>query len=162
MNDTKNTIDHWWACAWTEDDETLLGAKLGDAGSQAVWEGYALLLAISTWQDKLENLRCTIELRGDALGVLQAVLARRGCCPEVNLIVAEIQLLLGRSMHDLFAIHIWSEDNTLADQLSRIPEGASIPDECPESRRHQVKRRRWCSLRHSIVREVNAELRVLE
>ena len=78
-----------------------------------------------------------------SLGVLQAVLARRARCPAVNAIIAEIQLLLGRSMFDLSAAHVWSEQNETADALSRLAEGAKVPRECRTSEQWTAKRRQW-------------------
>ena len=123
-------ISHYLHVEWTSADEAALGAWRGDAGSQAIWEAYALLIAVNTWRDALVQMYGTIELRGDAQGVLQAVLARRARCPAVNLVVAEVQLVLGASMHDVFAAHVWSEDNDVADDLSRLAEGAALPPAC--------------------------------
>ena len=76
------------ATAWTKEDEKLLGATCGDPASQAVWETYALLLAIDAWSSELSRHGGTLELRGDAQGVLQAVLRRRAKSPVINLLVA--------------------------------------------------------------------------
>ena len=102
-----------------------------------------LLIAVSTWGELLAEARCTLELRGDALGVLQAVLSRRARCPAVNSIIAEVQLLLGKSMFDLFAAHVWSEENEVADALSRLSEGALFPQECSAAKKCPAKRRTW-------------------
>ena len=85
----------------------------------------------------------TLELRGDAQGVLQAVLARRARCPSVNLIVAEIQLVLGASMFDMFAAQVWSEDNDVADALSRLAEGAVMPLACRTAQAWPAARNVW-------------------
>ena len=118
---------HYATFLWTAEDEELLQAKRGDPGSQAVWETYALLLAIEAWDNVLARRFGTLELRGDAQGILQAVLKKRARSPVINVLVAEIQLCLAKSMHDIFGSHIWSEDNEWADQLSRLGEGAVMP-----------------------------------
>ena len=133
----------WWATAWTDDDEKVLKATRGKPEHQATWECYALVLAISTWSKDLEAAGCQLELRGDAQGVLQAVLARRGRSPIINSMVAETQLLLGRTMLDMYAVHVWSEDNEVADALSRLTEGAVRPDSCLKEKENKVKRRQW-------------------
>ena len=104
------------------------------------------MLAISTWIESLPLARCRLELRGDAQGVLQAILARRGKCATINRIIAEIQLLLGESMYDIYAAHVWSEDNDRADKLSRVPEGAAIPRDCSKVVFSPVVRRPWTFL----------------
>lgn len=89
-----------------------------------------LLLAISTWQQTLIDVPGAMHVIGDAEGVLRAVLARRAKAPTINKLVMEIQLVLGPSMQGLYATHIWSEDNEIADQLSRRAEGADLPASC--------------------------------
>ena len=121
------TPTRYMATAWSEEDEKLLRARRGDPGSQAVWETYALLLAIEAWACLLSRRFGTLELRGDAQGVLQAILKRRAKSPIINLLVAEIQLCLAASMFDIFGAHVWSEDNGWADDLSRLEEGATLP-----------------------------------
>jgi len=112
---------------WTADDEALLRAKRGDPGSQATWETYALLLAVEAWASVLARRFGTLELRGDAQGILQAVLKKRARSPIINILVAELQLCLASSMFDIFGSHVWSEDNEWADDLSRLGEGATLP-----------------------------------
>ena len=92
-----------------------------------MWETYALLLAVHSWTSILSRRFGTLELRGDAQGILQAVLKRRARSPIINLLVAEIQLCLAASMFDIFGAHVWSEDNGWADDLSRLEEGATLP-----------------------------------
>ena len=77
---------------------------------------------------------------GDAEGVLRAVLARRAKAPTINKLVMEIQLALGPSMQDLHATHIWSEDNGVADQLTRRAEGADLPASCASASEVAVRR----------------------
>ena len=54
---------------------------------------------------------------------------RRAREPRLNQIVAEIQLYLGEGIHDVSAVHFWSEDNAVCDALSRLGEGAALPQE---------------------------------
>ena len=68
---------------------------------------------------------------GDALGVLQAVLAKRARCPDINMQIAEMNLILAATPHELTAAHVWSEENALADALSRLQEtGDELPALC--------------------------------
>ena len=67
--------------------------------------------------------------------MLQGVLARRETCPRVNLVVAEIQLLLNVTDHVLVAEHVWSERNEICDALSRGAEGKERPSAVSEAAR---------------------------
>ena len=148
--DSSSNPERYMSVTWTTDDEHLLKATRGDPASQAIWEAYAMLLAIITWIPHFPLGRCKLQLRGDALGVLQAVLARRAKCPQINRIIAETQLALGSTMYDLFASHIWSEHNDIADDLSRLNEGASVPDKCAEAVCDEVHRPTWTFLTSSL------------
>ena len=47
--------------------------------------------------------------------------------PVINAIFMELALLFAPKGAELSAMHIWSENNTLADTLSRLAEGAVLP-----------------------------------
>ena len=112
---------------WSQEDHDRLGAEQGKPDFQADWEAYMLLLAVKTWSGRINDHTGNLVFRGDAKGVLQGVLANRARNPRINLIVAEISLVLSGSSHKLTAEHIWSERNTICDELSRAGEGGSIP-----------------------------------
>ena len=126
-------IDRYISLEWRKSDAKRLTAKIADCASQAVWEAYMALIAIFTWRHLLSRAAGTLELIGDAEGVLKAVLARRAKSPVVNSIIMEIQLMLGNTMHDLFASHVWTDDNGVADLLSRLSEGKPLPEECSKA-----------------------------
>ena len=94
-----------------------------------------LFLALQTWIGIVTEVDAAFHVRGDADGVLTAVLAKRAKAPRVNLVVSEINLVLAVSQHELSAEHIYSEHNTVADALSRLSEGEPLPDVC----RHAVE-----------------------
>ena len=64
---------------------------------------------------------------GDALGVLQGAAAFRAQDPVINTIFMELALFFAPKGAELSAMHVWSENNTLADSLSRLAEGAVLP-----------------------------------
>ena len=141
--------DRYVTMTWTSADEKLLAAQRGDPASQAIWEAYAMLLALIVWVPHLPQGRCKLQLRGDAQGVLQSVLVRRAKCPQINKIIAETQLALGATMYDLYAAHVWSEHNEVADCLSRLNEGAEVPDVCAGAICDEVVRPTWAFLGNS-------------
>ena len=117
----------YYYTTWDASDEVATGALKEDPGSQPLWEAYALLLAITTWATFIKDAGGQLGLRGDASGVLQSVVRRKARHPLLNAIVIEAQLELGVGMSDLTAAHYWSEDNGVADDLSRVGEGSAIP-----------------------------------
>ena len=137
-------VTEYVAVQWTASEAKMLGASRAWAGDQPVWEAYMLLVAISTWLEVIVGAGVRLHFRGDAQGVLQGVIARRAKQPVLNAIIGEIQLLLGRSTHDLQATHIWAERNEMADALSRLGQGAALPQFLRESGRAvPAVRREW-------------------
>ena len=124
---------------WRRSDEKVLKATTGDCGSQALWESYSLLIALKTWTHLLTANRAELHLFGDAEGVLRAVLAKRARNAAINLVIAEIGLTLAPTNFDLQAAHLWSEENALADALSRRAEGVEIPAELANAVKDKVR-----------------------
>ena len=50
--------------------------------------------------------------------------------PIINSICMEIALLFAPNGAELEAVHLWSEVNDVADDLSRLAEGAPLPEVC--------------------------------
>ena len=119
---------------WTPEDEQLIAANIGEAGSQAKWEVLAALVATSQWRECLDDWTHLV-LRGDPEGVLREAVKQRGKCPIVNIIVAELGLLWAPTGKELVAEHIWSERNLICDKLSR-GEVTELVAPCMVPRRH--------------------------
>ena len=75
-----------------------------DPAYQAAWEAYALLIALCTWYGYLVQ-GCILEVRGDAQGVLQGVIKGQAKSTSINLLLAEMQLVLAPVNHDMTALH---------------------------------------------------------
>ena len=56
----------FWAHRWTKLHEVILGAKIGDPGSQAIWEAFAMFISIQLWVS--EERPGPIVVVGDAEG----------------------------------------------------------------------------------------------
>ena len=112
-------ISQYWSANWSDADRRAIEADQEDPKDQACWEAFALLLALNTWKELVEDPRASLALRGDAQGVLQDVIAGRAKSPRLNRIIAEMQLVLAPRARDLWAIHWWSERNIMCDNLSR-------------------------------------------
>ena len=131
-------------CAWEDADRQALGAWGKEAKDQPLWEAYMLLIAVAEWTPLLHDGVGKLAIRGDAQGVLQAAIKGRAKLPLLNSIIAEIQLNLAKTKFDLYAVHIWSERNELCDQLSRVMEGASIPEVCAQWQwKPRTRQERW-------------------
>ena len=103
-----------------------------------------LLVALEEWKGKFHEGIGKLSIVGDAQGVLQAAIKGRAKLPKLNEVIAEIQLQLSHTKYDLTATHIWSEKNAVCDQLSRLSEGASLPEECLRWRRSpRLHRGQW-------------------
>ena len=103
--------------AWTAEDCALLHAVVGDPGSQAIWEAFMFLLAVRQWLNLATRGRLTV--RCDAEGVLLDLVQMRAKSAAINEIAKELALLLAPMGRELVGIHLWSENNELADALSR-------------------------------------------
>ena len=149
-NDEMKVIS-FWRTTWTAADNQALEATNCDAKHQAAWEAYALLLALCTWIGHLvQGFRLTV--RGDAQGVLQDVVKGRAKSAAINLLIAEIQLVLAPMAYDLTAIHWWSEHNHVCDALSRPDH--QVPTILRQVARVDGVRRRWHFLRAEVRREL--------
>ena len=116
---------------WTPEDEQLLLAVRGDPAHQATWEAFMALLAIRHFVTL--KSRGKIVLVGDALGVWYSLVRMNAKATKINEIAKELALHLAPLGHELVGIHVWSEENVLADALSRI--GGDLTPR-PESLRH--------------------------
>lgn len=103
---------------WTKEDERLSGGRIGDAGSQALWECLMVLRALWCWLEK--DSQGYVRIVGDAQGVLSALLKRSAKSPLLNRVAREISLFLAKNYLAIEALHIWSEHHEWADALSRV------------------------------------------
>ena len=119
----------WAAHRWTHHDEVLAAGARDDPGSQARWEAYAAVSALFLWKKIALETRGGIALVGDALGVLFGTAVLRSKDKQINKLMQELALVLAPSGNSIEALHVWSEDNKLADDLSRLDDNESnIPE----------------------------------
>ena len=65
---------------------------------------------------------------GDALGILHDAQEFRAQDAVLNSIMAELALIIAPMGNDLRAIHLWTQRNGTCDALSRLTDGAAIPE----------------------------------
>jgi len=104
---------------WEASHEHLVQARIGDPAGQARWEALAMLLAFRTWDKVIATSFGQPVAMGDALGMLFGAARFRSKDPTINRVFMEMALLMAPRGSTLDAIHIWSEENYLADLLSR-------------------------------------------
>ncbi|CAK0911850.1 unnamed protein product [Prorocentrum cordatum] len=110
-------------------------AVVGDPGSQARWEVFVLLASFIMWRPVISHVHAGVSFVGDAQGVLQGAVRLASRDPVINVYISEIALRIAGAGVDLESFHIWSEVNTLADDLSRLGEGATLPPFLQDVRR---------------------------
>ena len=86
-----------------------------------------MLAAVATWQKVIFASTGALTVFGDALGMLHGAVRFKSKDPGINLLFMELALLFAPRGATLEAMHWWSEENELADDLSRLDEGAQIP-----------------------------------
>ena len=123
----QRTPDAYMAMIWSHRDCKAAQAKRADSGSQARWEAYALLVAITTWQPVILASKSPLVAIGDALGMLRGATRFRSKDPVINCMFMQMALAIGREGRTIEALHLWSQQNKLADDLSRASEGVPTP-----------------------------------
>ena len=119
------TPSAWTSAAWGREDEAVMESIIGKPDGQARWEAYMFLLAVRQWVRP--GLRGRITMVGDAEGILGSLTAFRSDDHVINDISKEMALVLAPLGFELEAIHIWGEENVMADDLSRICQGHAVP-----------------------------------
>ncbi|CAK0856481.1 unnamed protein product, partial [Prorocentrum cordatum] len=115
----------YFAVTWDHTHEELLHTQVGSPAGQASWEAFAMLLAAKLWISP--EVRGRITFAGDAQGVLATLVQLRGDSAIINDVAKELALHLAPLGHALEGLHIWAEQNKLADALSRVSCGGHFP-----------------------------------
>ena len=61
------------------------------------------------------------------MGVLWGTSILRSKDPHINRLMMELALVFAPGGSSLECVHVWSEDNELADELSRMTAGSAVP-----------------------------------
>ena len=123
----------YFSIQWNAFHESLLQATIGDPAHQATFEAYVFLLALTSWVTP--QTRGRVILIGDALGVMHGIVQLSSKAFIVNEIAKELALHLAPLCISLSGIHIWGEENALADALSRLFSGKELPLEVSSATR---------------------------
>ena len=132
----------WWAQDLQEEDFNFLGATPGDPAWQTEWELVAIILSLTAF---MEHVQCkAVSLLSDNTGALETTLQLRSSKPGMAVLAAELVLTLRDIDSQVaFGRHLRSAANYLADALSRLSVGKSIPSQLKEAPRVAPPVRRW-------------------
>ena len=117
----------WMALDWSPDDLAFLKAKVGDPAWQAEWELFAVLIAIDTWLPHLRG-QAAFLLQADATAALFAAARMAGRTAAMNAIAVEIAIRLESAQVILSPEHFRGTLNFECDALSRLAQGAKVPE----------------------------------
>jgi len=114
-------------------------AKVGDPSFQTEWELLAIFIAVKVFAKFLRKIRVQIFLKTDNTAALRAALEFKASSPIMCSLAAEISIQLEADGWDpLWGRHLRGIHNTLADSLSRMFEGESLPEILVNVRRVEV------------------------
>ena len=116
---------HYLMVEWDASHEKLISGKIGTPDHQASWEALMYVLALRTWVSM--HTKGQVTIIGDASGVIFDLVAMRAKSVVVNNLLKEAAMHLAPLGLDLFGVHIWSERNTAADELSRASRERRLP-----------------------------------
>ena len=114
--------------AWAKADEDLLGAVIGEPAGQARWEAFTSLASMCLWRTWWSPRHRQVTILGDALGIMEGASKFRSKDAKINAIFAELALLVAPTGATLAQLHLWSEQNSFADALSRLSRSPILPE----------------------------------
>ena len=143
----------WMALDWSPDDLAFLNAKIGDPAWQAEWELFAILIAVDTWLPHLRG-QAAFLLQADATAALYSAARLAGRTPAMNAIAVEIAIRLESAQVCLSPEHLRGALNFECDALSRLAQGAAIPERLRQVQRSSPKPRQqqffWAAYHETI------------
>jgi len=131
----------WMALDWSPDDLAFLKAKIGDPAWQAEWELFAILIAVDAWLPHLRG-QAAFLLQADATAALFSAARLAGRTPAMNAIAVEIAIRMESAEVTLSPEHLRGALNFECDALSRLAQGAAVPERLQNVPRTLPKPRR--------------------
>ena len=86
-----------------------------------------LLHSVSLWRKIIAEALGRLAIIGDALGVLHDALKLKARISVLNAIMCKLALLLAPTGQSIQGAHVWSERNSVCDDLSRWTNSAAPP-----------------------------------
>ena len=124
LKDGNGIITHYFNVVWCGDEAAHLDIQPHDSKHQTFWEFATLLLCLLTWSDWFVNE--TVTLLGDNIGALNLALSLKGR-GHLLAVSREIAWRRARRRWNFVVGHLPSENNSVADALSRANDPAGVP-----------------------------------
>ena len=132
----------WWAQELQPEDFAFLQATPGDPAWQTEWEMLAIIVSLTSFSKFIRHK--AVSLLADNTGVLETTLKLRSSKPGMALLAAELVVTLKEMDSQIaFGRHLRSAANYLADALSRLSVGKSVPKPLEEVPRVEPPVRSW-------------------
>ena len=124
LKDGNNIVTHYFYVVWCGDEAPHLEVHPGDPKHQTFWEFATLLLCLLTWSDWF--VHSSVAILGDNIGALNLALSLKG---RGHLLAISREIAWRRARRKwLFEVgHLPSENNTIADALSRVNDPTGVP-----------------------------------
>ena len=119
-------ITHWHG-EWTSADRAVAQVQDGDTAGQVRLEAMTRLLSVYLWRKIIADSQGRLAIVGDALGALHDALKLKARDSGLNAIMCEMALLLAPTGQSVQGAHIWSERNSVCDDLCRMKCSAAPP-----------------------------------
>ena len=117
----------YWADELQQCDLDLFGAQRGDPAWQSEWELYAVLVSLVVFADFVKDKK--MALQADNTATIRAAMVLKSPTATMNAIASEISLRLDKMKATIDVTeHIPGLLNFVADSLSRLSQGAKLPD----------------------------------
>ena len=113
----------WFSSDISEEDEVMLGHKVGESEGQQTFECLVMLVALREWSVHWMHLRAKLEVRGDNVAALTMAMHLKASGRGPSIIARELAFVLGNAEFrpDVVA-HVPGVANVLPDLLSRLSE----------------------------------------
>lgn len=132
----------WWAQELQPEHFAFLQATPGDPAWQTEWEMLAIIVSLTAFSKFIPHK--AVSLLADNTGVLETTLKLRSSKPGMALLAAERVVTLKEMDSQIaFGRHLRSAANYLADALSRLSVGKSVPKQLKEVPRVEPPVRSW-------------------
>eukprot|EP00971_Amphidinium_carterae_P328970 6461155-Amphidinium_carterae.1 len=124
----KDDVVAWWADPLGDADYSRFHAQAGEAAFQSVWEFLAVVVSLSAFSPWITVWPYVIVIESDNTAALVASLKQSSKQPHMNAIAAALACKLEQlGVERIVPHHVAGVVNMVADALSRLSQGASLP-----------------------------------
>ncbi|KAF4687572.1 hypothetical protein FOZ60_003793 [Perkinsus olseni] len=124
----KATPVSYFADAVSDHDVELLGAGRGSCSSQSCFELLAIVVALKLWSSRLYDCSRVV-VESDSLVALSVMIRQRSSSLVLRRLVEKVAMMMALDLRllEVRYRHMRGSSNVIADALSRLGEGKSVP-----------------------------------